>query len=303
MNKKTCLVIVGPTAVGKSSLAIQLAKQFNSDIISADSRQCFRELNIGVAKPTAAQLNAVKHYFINSHSIKEEVNAAVFERYALEISDKIFANKDIAIMVGGTGLYIKAFCEGMDEIPEVPLETHNAIVLNYEKYGLSWLQQEIRQKDPEYFLSGENQNPQRLMRALEVKSATGFSIRSFQKKISRQRPFNTIKIGLELPREELYANINYRVNQMIQDGLIEEVKSLAAYAELNALQTVGYSEIFEYLNGNYDLQVAINNVKKNTRHYAKRQMTWFKKDDAINWFSPQDLSGIISFIRQEYNVE
>lgn len=282
-RKKTCILILGPTAVGKTALAIQVAQHFSTEIISCDSRQCFKELNIGVAKPSAEELAMVDHYFINSHSIQETVNAASFEQYALEKVNTIFTDHDIAVMVGGTGLYAKAFCEGMDEIPAIDEQLRKQLNERYQQSGIEWLQEEVKLLDPVYFERGEIQNPQRLLRALEVVMQSGKSITTFQTNFKKQRDFNIIKIGLELPREELYSRINKRVDQMMEQGLLEEVKNLLPYKDLNALQTVGYRELFSYFNNELSFELAINDIKKNTRHYAKRQMTWFKKDVAIKW--------------------
>jgi tRNA dimethylallyltransferase len=285
-GNKTCIVIAGPTAVGKTSFAIQLAQQLSTQIISADSRQCFKELNIGVAKPSPEQLQLVKHYFINSHSITEEVNAVVFEQYALQKVNEIFAQHDTAVMVGGTGLYIKAFCNGIDAVPAVDLAIREKIIAAYELQGLEWLQKEVQENDPDYFAKGEIKNPQRLMRALEVKLSSGRSILDFQTQQKKQRDFNIIKLGLELPKEELYKNINSRVDEMIAQGLTKEVEGLYQYKNLNALQTVGYKELFDYAYGVLPLEKAVEQIKLNTRHYAKRQMTWFKKDVELKWVSP-----------------
>jgi tRNA dimethylallyltransferase len=292
MNK-TCIIISGPTAVGKTSVAIQVARHFGTEIISADSRQCFKELNIGVAKPSAEELAAVKHHFINSHSIHEELNAAGFEQYALQAARSIFQQNDIAVMTGGTGLYIKAFCEGMDEIPPVLPGIREKIMAGLEKSGLAWLQQQVKEQDPLYFSTGEIQNPQRLVRALEVVQSTGRSIRHFQQGKKMERNFRIIKTALGLPKEELHRNINHRVDEMIARGLLQEVTTLMPWRGLNALQTVGYTELFDYLDGNSTLEQAVELIKKNTRQYAKRQMTWFRRDKDISWFSPQDVSGII----------
>jgi tRNA dimethylallyltransferase len=287
-RSKTCLVIVGPTAVGKTSLAIQLAQYFSTAIISADSRQCFKELNIGVAKPSATELQLVPHSFINSHSIKEDVNAAVFEHYAMQKVNEIFTKHDIAIMVGGTGLYIKAFCNGIDEVPAIDSAIREKIITHYQQNGLEWLQHEVEKNDPVYFVKGETKNPQRLMRALEVKLSTGKSIIEFQTQQKKQRDFNIIKIGLELTKEQLHKNINHRVDVMMEQGLLTEVENLLPYKNLNALQTVGYKELFEYFDGNTSLANAIDSIKINTRQYAKRQMTWFKKDEEVSWMDPAD---------------
>lgn len=284
------IVVVGPTAVGKTALALRIAQLFKTAIISADSRQCYRELNIGVAKPTIEELTMVPHYFINSHSVHNEVNAAVFEQYALQASNQIFSHHPIAVMVGGSGLYIDAFCNGMDNMPPIPIEIRNNIINNFQKNGLRWLQETIKKNDPIFWEKAEQQNPQRLMRALEVWEATGQSILHFRSKSKAQRPFKIVKIGLELPRIELYQHINNRVLDMIKDGLVEEVSALQPLQHLNALQTVGYKELFDYLNGFVSLNKAIELIQLNTRHYAKRQITWFKRDNNILWFSPDQLT-------------
>lgn len=283
MMNKTVIIVTGPTASGKTAMAIELAKKYNTSIISADSRQCFKEMNIGVAKPSVAELAEVKHYFINSHSIQEEVNAVVFEKYALNVVKEIFINNDVAIMAGGTGLYIKAFCEGLDEMPLIPTQVREDIIKKYEEKGLAWLQEEVKKKDALFYESGEILNPQRLMRALEVKIVTGRSIKELQKKEKVKRDFEIIKYGIDISKDELHKNINNRVDKMIADGLVEEVRSLLPYRGLNALQTVGYAEIFEYFDGKMFLEQAIERIKINTRQYAKRQLTWFKKDEEISW--------------------
>ncbi|MEP6746085.1 MAG: tRNA (adenosine(37)-N6)-dimethylallyltransferase MiaA [Bacteroidota bacterium] len=293
MTSKTCIIIAGPTAVGKTSVSIALAQHFKTDIISADSRQCYKELNIGVAKPADGQLQLVKHYFINSHSVTEDVNAGMFEQYALNAVNEIFTEHDVAIMVGGTGLYIKAFCEGMDAIPAIDAVVRTEIIQKYNAGGLLWLQEEIKEKDPAWYASGEIQNPHRIMRALEVISTTGKSLLAFQKSQKIKRDFDILEIGLALPREQLYQQIDTRTDDMIAQGLEQEVRSLLQYRGLNALQTVGYKELFEYIDGDINIEQAINNIKRNTRHYAKRQLTWFKKDQKIKWFSPLDYSQLI----------
>ena len=291
-QKKTAIIIAGPTGVGKTALSVQLALHFQTEIISADSRQCFKELNIGVARPSEEELKTVKHHFIASHSIHDNVNAGTFEQYALQKADEIFQLHDTVIIVGGTGLYIKAFCDGLDEIPAIDPAIRESIINNYNKNGLEWLQAEIKIKDIEFFKTGEIQNPQRMMRALEVVESTGDSILSFRKNDKTKRDFNIIKIGLELPKEELHRNINARVDKMMETGLPGEVKQLLPYKNLNALQTVGYAELFYYLDGKISLQEAIELIKQNTRQYAKRQMTWFKKDKEIKWYSPLDAQKI-----------
>jgi tRNA dimethylallyltransferase len=295
MQQKTCIIITGPTAVGKTSLAIQVARHFNTSIISADSRQCYREMTIGVAKPTKEELELVHHYFIDSHSIHDDVNAAVFEEYALKAVNSIFNKKDIAVMVGGTGLYIKAFCEGLDAIPTIPSSIRSSINTAYEKNGLGWLQEQVQQQDPLYYETGETQNPRRLIRALEVMQATGKSIRSFQSGRPNPRSFKIIKTGLQLPKEELHRNIDNRVDNMIERGLLEEVGRLLPWRHLSALQTVGYSELFDHLDGKTSIFDAISLIKKNTRQYAKRQMTWFNKDAEIKWFPHTGITEMIDY--------
>lgn len=302
-KRNTIIVIVGPTAVGKTSFAIQLAQYLQTEIISADSRQCYRELNIGVAKPEPEELKLVPHYFINSHSVFDDVNAGQYEVYALQAAASIFSRHFNAVMVGGTGLYVKAFCEGMDPMPKVDESIRKEITGEFELKGLSWLQNEVLIKDAEFWAIAEQQNPQRLMRALEIMRQTGQSIVSFRRNIRVERAFNIIKIGLELPREELYRRIDTRVDQMMAAGLLEEIKSLLDSRSLNALQTVGYKELFEYLDGNTSLQEAVQQIKINTRHYAKRQMTWFKKDKAIHWFTATGLQPQECLKRLLYNVK
>ncbi len=275
---------MGPTAVGKTAAAIQLAKSLHTRIISADSRQCFRELNIGVARPDPEELQSVQHYFIASHSIREEVTAASFEGLALQWTSEIFAGgQDRVVMVGGTGLYINAFCEGLDTIPPIDEVIRQNIRQQYEQGGMAWLQQRVQETDPGFYADGETQNPQRLMRALEVRLSTGRSILSFRTRQKKERPFRIQKIGLQLPKEDLHRHIHERVDRMMERGLLEEVKGLLPYRDRNALHTVGYTELFDHLEGRISLEDAISAIKKNTRAYAKRQMTWFRKDDSIRW--------------------
>jgi tRNA dimethylallyltransferase len=288
-KNKMVIIIAGPTAVGKTAAAIAFAKHFNTAIISADSRQCYKEMNIGVARPTADELKAVPHYFIATHSIHDDVNASLFEKYALQKVNDLFKDHDVVIMIGGTGLYIKAFCEGLDEIPAVPEEIRKSIIEGYQHNGLAWLQNQVQQKDPVYYKTGEIQNPQRLMRALEVFEATGKSITTFQKKEKTGRDFRIIKIGLQIPKEELHQRINVRVDKMIADGLVDEVKSLYPFKNLVALQTVGYKEIVDFIDKKVSLEEAIELIKINTRRYAKRQLTWFRKDKDYQWFDPGQL--------------
>jgi tRNA dimethylallyltransferase len=282
----TVYIVVGPTAVGKTKYAIELAQKLNTEIISSDARQCYQELNIGVARPSKEELAQVKHHFIASHSIQEIINAGTFEQYALAKANELLAKFGSAVMVGGTGLYIKAFVEGMDQIPTIDPAIRNQIQQDVSTKGIQWLQDQVKQLDPTYWAiadQGEQENTQRLSRALEVVIGTGQSILSFQNQPKSARPFNIQKIGLEMPREQLYNRINQRVVQMVQMGLEEEVKALRPQFHLNALQTVGYQEWLAYLEGNQSKEAVIEAIQQNTRHYAKRQMTWFKKDPEISW--------------------
>jgi tRNA dimethylallyltransferase len=291
---KTVIIIAGPTASGKTATAIQVAIHFGAEIISADSRQCYKELNIGVARPSEKELRTIPHHFIASHSIHHKVTAAVFEEYAINKCTELFNKYDTVVMVGGTGLYIKAFCEGLDEIPEVPEIIRNEILSAYNKNGMQWLQQQVQLLDPLFYDKGESKNPQRLMRALEVFKATGQSILSFQKRKQVKRDFNIKKIAINISKEQLLHNINHRVDHMIEAGLENEVKSLIPYQHLNPLQTVGYKELFQYFNGEISLTEAVELIKKNTRQYAKRQLTWFRKDKDYKWTTAAEVLSVIS---------
>jgi tRNA dimethylallyltransferase len=283
MFPKTVIIISGPTASGKTALAIEVARHFNTSIISADSRQCFRELHIGVAKPSPDQLSAVRHFFVNSHSIHEEVNASIFESLALTWCEEIFSSRDTVIMCGGTGLYIKAFREGLDEIPAIDEGIRKNIVDQYRDHGIIWLQESVQQADPLFYESGEMTNPQRMMRALEVIQSTGRSIIMYRNQQKKHRSFRILEFGIRLPRKELYQRIDHRVDQMMNEGLLEEVSSLLPYQHLNALQTVGYAELFQYLQGKSGLEESVSLIKQNTRHYAKRQITWLNKNKHMIW--------------------
>lgn len=295
-REKTVVIVTGPTATGKTAFAISLAQHFKTEIISADSRQCFKELTIGVARPSAEELSSVPHHLVASHSVREHFSAAAFEKAALEIIQRLFKKHDIVIMAGGTGLYIKVFCEGLDEIPEIDSQIRQQITENYQRKGISWLRKEIELKDPDFFKKGEMQNPRRMMRALEVKETTGQSVLDFRKGKQTKRDFNIIKVGLQLPREELYRNINSRVEMMIKAGLLKEAQDLYPLRHLNALQTVGYQEIFSFMENKLNLDEAVEEIKKNTRRFAKRQMTWFRKDKEIISFSPAQVDEVLSFI-------
>lgn len=271
------ILVAGPTAVGKTRKAIELALQYKTEIISADSRQCYREMNIGVARPNPEELAAVPHHFIASHSIHDNLNAAWYEKFALDKVNELFTRHTVVVMVGGTGLYIKAFMEGLDEIPETDPVIRASVIRNYEERGLHWLQEEVKQNDPVFFTQGENQNPHRLMRALEVVRSTGKSILSFRKGEKAQRPFDIKMLVMDLPRPQLYERIDQRVDEMVNAGLEEEARGLYAFRHLSALQTVGYQEWFDYFEGKTSREEAIALIKQHTRNYAKRQGTWFRK--------------------------
>ncbi len=288
VQDKKLVVIVGPTASGKTALAIDLALRWNTEIISADSRQIYKELEIGTAKPTDQELKLVKHHFINTHSVEELYNAAQFGMDAEALILNLFQKHDYLLVCGGSGLYLKALLEGFDEMPEVPAEVRSQIVAQYQEKGLGWLQAEVKQKDPNYFETVDIQNPQRLMRALEVFAATGKPFSEWRKKSKKTLPYSVIKVGLDLNRDKLYERIDARMDKMIVNGLFEEAAKFYLQKHLNALQTVGYQEIFGFMDDLYDKQEAIRLLKRNSRHYAKRQLTWFKRDAEVQWFQSSD---------------
>lgn len=296
MGKKL-IVIVGPTAAGKTALAIQVAKHVHAEIISADSRQIYRELTIGTAKPNEAELREVPHHFIDSHSIADDYDAARFGEEALLKIYSLFERYDYVVVCGGSGLYIKALLEGFDDIPEVPDEIRDQLIEEFENKGMLWLQNRMRELDPEHFKKIDQKNPMRLMRALEVKLATGKSISEFQKQTTKELPFKVIRIGVEVERARLYERIDKRMDDMIAQGLFEEAQGLFAYRHKNALQTVGYQEIFGFIDGQYDREEAVRLLKRNSRRYAKRQLTWFKRDEQIRWFKPDDVSSMMEYIQ------
>lgn len=298
-NSKTVVVVAGPTAVGKTAVALRLAQHYGTEIISADSRQCFRELKIGVARPSDKELAAVPHHFIASHSILEKVTAATFEAYALEKAAVLFRHRPVVVVVGGTGLYIRTLLEGLDPVPEVPPAIHQAVNEAYRAKGLSWLQAEVAAADPQFYATGEILNPHRLLRALEVYRATGQSVLHFRKGIKAERDFKVVKIALDLPKAQLHLGINRRVEGMMAEGLLEEVRSLIAWRHCNALQTVGYKELFDYLDGRCTLEAAVAAIQAHTRQYAKRQLTWFRKDPGFLWFPPGDAEGMRAAIDRQ----
>jgi len=296
VNSKKLIVLVGPTAVGKTEVALRLAKHFKTEIISADSRQIYKELEIGTAKPTPEELSLVQHHFINTHSIRQSYDAGAYGREALALIRMLFKKHSALILCGGSGLYIKAVLEGFDEMPRIPSGIRDQIIAEYELKGLPWLQQVVREIDPDYFEQVDINNPQRLIRALELFKASGQRVSQLRVKEKRSHDFQIIKIGLELDREQLYTRIDTRMDVMIEKGLFNEAEHFFPNRNLNALQTVGYREIFDYLEGKYDREEAIRLLKRNTRRYAKRQLTWFKKDPEVMWFQADQVDQIIAYL-------
>lgn len=294
--KKNLIVIAGPTAVGKTALSIELAKFYNCPVISADSRQFYKEMSIGTAKPTTEEMQDVPHYFINNISIHDTYNVGQFEREAIELIESLFKTHDYLILVGGSGLYINAILNGVDEFEEIQSHIREQLIKDYEEKGLSYLQEKLKQLDDVYYNQVDLNNPQRIMRALEVCIHTQKPYSSFRTKEKKQRSFNTINILINTEREALYARINKRVDIMMQNGLLDEVKLLYPYKHLNALNTVGYKELFDFIDGKYSLEEAVNLIKQNSRRYAKRQLTWFNHQGDFETFEPTDIEKIKAYL-------
>ena len=294
--KKTLIVITGPTAVGKTTLCMDIAKHFGIPIINADSRQIYRELKIGTARPTDEQRQAVRHYFVGTLSLDDYYSASLFEQQVLQLLDQLFSTSDYALLTGGSMMYIDAVCDGIDDIPTIDEETRRLMKQRLADEGLEALCEELRRLDPEYYEIVDRQNPRRVVHALEICTMTGKTYTSFRRRERRQRPFRIVKIALNRPREELYERINRRVDQMMSDGLLDEARALYPKKELNALNTVGYKELFDYLDGRWPLEEAVERIKGNTRRYARKQLTWYKKDEQIRWFHPDDKQSIIDYI-------
>lgn len=298
-STQTVLVIAGPTAVGKTAVAIAAAEALGTAVVSADSRQCYQGMAIGTAQPGPDELARVPHYFINTFPPEHNITAAVYEQLALGYLEEIFHGHNTAVVCGGTGLYIKALCEGLDEMPSVDEQISAFLLQEYRDKGLDWLQQRVREEDPDFYQQGEIHNPMRLIRALSFVRSTGDSILQYRSGVHKERPFRTVKVCLELPREQLYHRINQRVDQMMEEGLLEEVRQLFPLRHLKNLQTVGYSELFAYLEGKSSLAEAVDKIKQHTRNYAKRQLTWFRKDPECHWFqadAPDLLSNILHLV-------
>lgn len=290
---KTLLVIAGPTAVGKTQLCVQLAKRLQTDVVSADSRQLYQELTIGTAKPSPDEMAGVTHHFIDSHSILDPVNAGRYERECLGVLDALFQTKEVVILSGGTGLYINAVCAGLDDLPPIDQDLRQQLLARLNQEGLASLQTELRQLDPVYARTADLQNPIRVTRALEVCLSSGEPYSSFRKQQPANRPFQSVLIALERPRDELYGRIDTRMDAMLSAGLVEEVRSLLPYRHLPGLQTVGYQEVFPYLENEYDYEEMVRLLKRNSRRYAKRQLTWFRNQGNYAWFSPDNDEGIM----------
>ena len=296
----TLITIVGPTAIGKTALSIQLAQHFNSDIISCDSRQFYKEMSIGTAVPEPDELAAAKHHFIQNRSVFEDYNVGSFEKDALEKLDELFQQNPIQIMVGGSGLYVDAVIKGFDYFPDVDPKIRENLTDDLNSNGIGSLQRKLKELDSTTYQTIAVDNPHRVIRALEICIGTGLPYSSFINKEKKQRTFKTIKVGLKADREIIYDRINRRVDIMLENGLLEEAKALYPHKDLNALQTVGYRELFEYFDGNWELDFAISEIKKNTRRFAKRQLTWFKRDESTLWFDfKEDISTIIHAIESK----
>jgi tRNA dimethylallyltransferase len=295
----TLLVLLGPTGIGKTDLSINLAKYFGTEIVSADSRQIYRELDIGTAPPSTKQLDEVKHHFIKSHSISDDYTAGKYETDALEIIGKLFESNDYVWLVGGSGLYIDAVCKGMDNIPGTDTELRKTIIKRYEEEGIESLRLELTRLDPDIFNTLDTRNPRRVMRALEACISSGKPYSSLRKNFEKSRPFDVIKIGLTTDRDLLYKRINSRVDCMIDAGLEKEARELYPFKEFNALKTVGYKELFDCFDGKTGLEESIELIKRNTRRYAKRQFTWFARYPEIKWFHTGDFDKIIAFIQSK----
>jgi tRNA dimethylallyltransferase len=293
------IVITGPTAIGKTNVAIQIAQALETEIISADSRQFFKEMFIGTAKPTAEELASVPHHLVGHLSVNDIYNISMFEQDVLAILNQLFKTKKYVVLTGGSGLYIDAVCRGIDDLPNADGELRGELNKRFELEGIESLQNELQDLDPDYFSEVDQNNPKRLMRAIEVCRTTGKKYSSLRKQESKKRDFNIVKIALNTERRVLFDRIHKRVDGMLQSGLVEEVRSLQGFKSLNALNTVGYKEIFNYLDGLCSLDEAIEKIKTNTRRYAKRQLTWFKKDPEYRWFEPGNVSEILFYIREK----
>lgn len=293
---KTLFVLIGPTGVGKTELSLSIAEMLKCDIVSADSRQMYADLKIGTAAPTSEQLARVKHHFVGNLALTDYYSAARYEEEAMQCLTQLFQTNDYALLTGGSMMYVDAVCKGIDDIPTVDAETRTFMMERYEKEGLEPLCAELRLLDPEYYRTVDLKNPKRVIHALEICHMTGRTYTSYRTQSFKKRPFRIIKIGLRREREELYERINRRVDMMIEEGLLEEVKSVLPYRHLNSLNTVGYKELFNYLDGEWELDFAIEKIKQNSRIYSRKQMTWFKRDTDIHWFHPDNTDDLMKLV-------
>ena len=296
--KKNLIVLLGPTAVGKTELSLQLAERLGCPIISADSRQLYRDMTIGTAAPLPEQLARVPHYFIGTLALTDYYSAACYEEEAMTLMQELFAHHDTLLLTGGSMMYIDAVCNGIDEIPTISEEVRRAVVTRYEEEGLDVLLEELQRLDPDFYEEVDRRNPKRVIHAVEICRMTGRPYSSLRTNARKERPFDIVKIGLTRPREELYERINSRVDAMMHDGLEAEARRLYPYRHLNALNTVGYKEMFAYFDGTYDLPTAVEKIKRNTRVYSRKQMTWFRRDDSIVWFTPDDRLKLFAYVEK-----
>lgn len=302
-SKPTLIVLIGPTGIGKTDLSLNIAEHYNTEIISADSRLLYADLKIGTAAPTPEQLARVKHHFVGTLQLTDYYSAAQYEAEVMKKLDELFKRHNVIVLTGGSMMYVDAVCKGIDDIPTVDEETRKTLMQHYENVGLERLCAELKILDPEYYDIVDKKNPKRVIHALEICYMTGQTYTSFRTSQTKERPFNIIKVGLRREREELYARINKRVDIMMEDGLLEEAKSVYQYKDLNSLNTVGYKEMFKYLDGEWKLPFAIEKIKQNSRIYSRKQVTWFKRDTDITWFHPDDTDNIMSFIEERLNAD
>lgn len=302
-SKPTLIVLIGPTGIGKTDLSLNIAEHYNTEIISADSRQLYADLKIGTAAPTPEQLARVKHHFVGTLQLTDYYSAAQYEAEVMKKLDELFKRHNVIVLTGGSMMYVDAVCKGIDDIPTVDEETRKTLMQHYENVGLERLCAELKILDLEYYDIVDKKNPKRVIHALEICYMTGQTYTSFRTSQTKERPFNIIKVGLRREREELYERINKRVDIMMEDGLLEEAKSVYQYKDLNSLNTVGYKEMFKYLDGEWELPFAIEKIKQNSRIYSRKQVTWFKRDTDITWFHPDDTDNIMSFIEERLNAD
>ena len=303
MKNPALIVLIGPTGVGKTELSLSVAERFHTSIISSDSRQLYKDLKIGTAAPTPSQLSRVPHYFVGTLELTDYYSAAQYETEVLKKLEELFQTHPVVVMTGGSMMYVDAVCKGIDDIPTVDKETRDLMIHRYETEGLEPLCAELRLLDPEYYRIVDLKNPKRVIHALEICYMTGKTYTSFRTRTQKERPFHIIKIGLTRDREELYQRINQRVDEMIKDGLLEEARRVYPYKHLNSLNTVGYKEIFKYLDGEWELPFAIEKIKQNSRIYSRKQMTWFKRDTEITWFHPDQKEEIMQFLDSRINLD